>query len=141
MQYATDITKLWQELAAHVSERDLLIGELELLSGSLVASTISLLEKVVITDEIMEHAEEILEGLRKKAYNETDVDVAKKGTEDDDYASVLFLGKVLQFDIDFELENDTKVMKDKLSQEHVPYHGGRSGGGQRKTNEEEKGVW
>ncbi|GKE93266.1 hypothetical protein Tco_1574361, partial [Tanacetum coccineum] len=32
-------------------------------------------EIMVITDEIMEHAEKILECLRKKAYNETDVDV------------------------------------------------------------------
>ncbi|GJZ10912.1 hypothetical protein Tco_0545671 [Tanacetum coccineum] len=26
MQYATDITKLWQELAAHVNKRDIFIG-------------------------------------------------------------------------------------------------------------------
>ncbi|GKE65696.1 hypothetical protein Tco_1519857, partial [Tanacetum coccineum] len=39
MKYATDLTKLWQELADHVNERDLFIAEMELLSGSLVASS------------------------------------------------------------------------------------------------------
>ncbi|GJW20839.1 hypothetical protein Tco_0031461 [Tanacetum coccineum] len=38
MQYATDLTKLWQELAERVGERDLFIAEMELLSGSFVAS-------------------------------------------------------------------------------------------------------
>ncbi|GJT39898.1 hypothetical protein Tco_0939763 [Tanacetum coccineum] len=37
MQYATNITKLWQELANRVSKRDMIIGEMELLSGSLLA--------------------------------------------------------------------------------------------------------
>nr|GEU46512.1 protein SPA1-related 2-like isoform X1 [Tanacetum cinerariifolium] len=39
MQYAIDLTKLWQELVDRASERGLFIGEMELLSGSLVASS------------------------------------------------------------------------------------------------------
>ncbi|GJX53866.1 hypothetical protein Tco_0282235 [Tanacetum coccineum] len=34
MQYATDLTMLWHELADRVCERDLFIVEMELLSGS-----------------------------------------------------------------------------------------------------------
>ncbi|GKF00966.1 hypothetical protein Tco_0027889, partial [Tanacetum coccineum] len=39
MQYAIDLTKLWQELVDRVSKRDLFIGEMELLNGSFVASS------------------------------------------------------------------------------------------------------
>ncbi|GKD04710.1 hypothetical protein Tco_1179684, partial [Tanacetum coccineum] len=38
MQYATVLTKIWQEFPDRVSERDLFIAKMKLLSGSLVAS-------------------------------------------------------------------------------------------------------
>ncbi|GKE24756.1 hypothetical protein Tco_1436268, partial [Tanacetum coccineum] len=50
MQYATDLTKLWQELADRVSERDLFIAEMELLSGSLVASSCDQEELICYAD-------------------------------------------------------------------------------------------
>ncbi|GKB00891.1 putative reverse transcriptase domain-containing protein [Tanacetum coccineum] len=53
MQYATYLTKLWQEFADHVSERNLFIGELEVLSGQFMASnSVEFLKKLERCDEL-----------------------------------------------------------------------------------------
>ncbi|GJT74665.1 hypothetical protein Tco_1041390 [Tanacetum coccineum] len=112
MQYATNVTKLWQELADRVSEMDLFIVEaygigeadcrnaysgdrkelicyvdadaVKLLwsgSGQVVFCVLGL-DLVaclccVWDEDDRGHTEKILECLRKKAYNETDVDVTE----------------------------------------------------------------
>ncbi|GKC17497.1 hypothetical protein Tco_1014279, partial [Tanacetum coccineum] len=53
MQYATVLTKIWQELADRVSERDLFIAEMELLTGSLVASNyVEFFKKLQQSDQL-----------------------------------------------------------------------------------------